>query len=201
MFLRLSNIFLRKYPKNNVQLVIDFQWLMKGDIYMEKTAGNKARLMALLIDYIVIWMYLVLLFITMMLLYMILFDGIPEFNEMSSHLISFFTTVLPVIIGFSVMEYRSPNGTFGKRKMHLKVQFKDHSYLHSLLRNTVKFIPWQIGHTGVIAAMYRDYSVSWFMLANAGFLLLLILIGMMLLRKDTRHLGDMLAGTQVVKTR
>ncbi|WP_342389304.1 RDD family protein [Salinicoccus bachuensis] len=167
---------------------------------MKKTAGNKTRLTALMIDYIAIWIYLVLLFITMTLLYMILFDGIPEFNEGSSHLVSFFTTVLPVIIWFSVMEYRSPYGTIGKRKMNLKVEFKDHKYLHSLLRNAVKFLPWQIGHTGVIAAMYRDYSVSWFMLANTGFLLLLIMIGMMLLRKDTRHWGDMLAGTQVIKT-
>lgn len=166
---------------------------------MEKPAANKERLIALLLDYISILVYLILLFITMTLLYMIIFDGVPEFNEIGSHLISFFTTVLPIVIWFSIMEYRSPNGTIGKRKMNLKVVFKNHSYLHSLIRNAVKFLPWQIGHTGVIAAMYRDYSFTWFMIGNAGVLLLLILIGMMVLRKDHRHFGDMIAGTRVIK--
>ncbi|WP_020008528.1 RDD family protein [Salinicoccus albus] len=166
---------------------------------MKNPAANKTRLIALAIDYIAIVIYLCLLFITMMLLYLILFEDIPEFSEMNAHLISFVTTVLPVVLCFSIMEYKFPYGTVGKRKMNLKVIFSRHTYLHSLIRNTVKFLPWQIGHTGVIAGIYRDYSMSWFMFGNSGILLLLILAGMMILRKDRRHLGDMGTGTQVVE--
>lgn len=166
---------------------------------MEKTASNKARLIALVIDYIALVVYLCLLFLTMMLLYLILFEDIPEFNEMNAHLVSFLTTVLPVILWFSIMEYKVPYGTVGKRRMNLKVIFSRHTYLHSLIRNTVKFLPWQIGHTGVIAGIYRDYSISWFMFGNSGMLLLIFLAGMMTIRKDRRHLGDLGAGTQVVK--
>ena len=166
---------------------------------MEKPAANKARLIAIVIDYIAIVIYLCLLFITMMLLYLILFEDIPEFSEMNAHLISFVTTVLPVVLCFSIVECKFPYGTVGKRKMNLKVIFSRHTYLHSLIRNTLKFLPWQIGHTGVIAGIYREYSISWFMFGNSGMLLLLLLAGMMTLRKDRRHLGDMGAGTQVVK--
>ena len=68
---------------------------------------------------------------------------------------------------------------------------------YSLLRNAMKFLPWHIGHTGVIRAMYNDYSVLWFMVGNIGFLLAVIYILMVLFGKHFKHIPDMIAGKSV----
>lgn len=55
----------------------------------------KKRFLALLIDYIVIWIYLILLFLLFAVIYILFFDITPAFDETTSHLMSLFTTVLP----------------------------------------------------------------------------------------------------------
>lgn len=159
----------------------------------------KKRFLALLIDYIVIWLYLILLFFLFASIYIIFFDSIPAFNETTSHLMSLFTTVLPVTVVFSYMEYRHPYATFGKRRMELEVIYESRSYWRSLLRNALKFLPWHIGHTGVIRAMYHDYSTLWFMVGNIGLLLAAIYILMVLFSKNFKHIPDMIAGTKVTE--
>lgn len=53
---------------------------------------------------------------------------------------------------------------------------------------------------GVIGGMYSDFTSPLAMVAlYASLGLLALLFGMVLFRKDGRHLGDMLAGTQVVR--
>lgn len=167
---------------------------------MEKTYLKK-RFLALLIDYIIIWVYLILLFLIFSVIYILFFDAVPEFNEISAHLMAFFTTVLPVTLAFSYMESRRHYATPGKRRMGLKVENKIPLPASSLLRNAFKFLPWHIGHTGVIRAVYQDYSVFWFMVGNAGFVLAGIYVLMVLLRDDHRHLPDMIAGGDVVPGR
>ncbi|WP_176754093.1 RDD family protein [Lacicoccus qingdaonensis] len=157
----------------------------------------KKRFLALLIDYIVIWIYLILLFLLFAAIYILFFDSIPAFDETTSHLMSLFTTVLPATLVFSYMEYRYPYQTFGKRRMGLEVTYESPSYWYSLLRNAMKFLPWHIGHTGVIRAMYNDYSVLWFMVGNIGFLLAVIYILMVLFGKHFKHIPDMIAGKSV----
>lgn len=159
----------------------------------------KDRFIALLIDYLIIWIYLITLAIIMIIFYVIFFDGIPEFNHVTSQLIAFFTTVLPITLGFAWMEYRYPFGTIGKRKRNLKVSYKNNSFTSSLLRNVLKFLPWQIGHFGVISAMYNDYSVMWFMIGNIGFLLAIVYILMVIFNKSHRHIPDILAGAKIIR--
>lgn len=159
----------------------------------------KKRFMALAIDYIVIWIYLILLFLFFAVIYMIVLDSIPVFTETASHLMSLFTTVIPAVIAFSIMEYKYPYGTLGKRRMGLEVSYKNRTYGNSLLRNALKFLPWHIGHTGVIRAMYHDYSTLWFMVANIGILLAVIYIFMVLFGKNFKHIPDVIAGTKVTE--
>lgn len=163
---------------------------------MEKSYLKK-RFLALLIDYIIIWIYLILLFLTFSIIYILFFDEFPEFNEISAHLMAFFTTVLPVTLAFSYMESRHPYATPGKKRTGLAVGNKIPLLPSSLLRNAFKFLPWHIGHTGVIRAMYQDYSVFWFMVGNAGFVLAGVYVLMVLFRDDHRHLPDMIAGAEV----
>lgn len=159
----------------------------------------KKRFLALMIDYVVIWIYLILLFLFFALIYMIFLGSVPVFSEAASHLMSLFTTIIPVIIVFSYMEYKYPYGTLGKRRMGLEVSYKTRSYGRSLVRNTLKFLPWHIGHTGVIRAMYHDYSTLWFMVGNIGVLLAVIYILMVLCNTNFKHIPDMIAGTKVTE--
>lgn len=159
----------------------------------------KKRFLALLIDYIVIWIYLILLFFLFAMIYAVFLDGVPTFNETTSHLMALFTTVVPVTVIFSYMEYKHPYATVGKRRMGLKVAYKNLSYGNSLLRNALKFLPWHIGHTGVIRGMYQDYSTFWFMVSNIGFLLAILYICMVLFNKNFKHIPDLVSGSKVVE--
>ena len=62
---------------------------------------------------------------------------------------------------------------------------------------TGTFLPWQIGHMGTIHGLYSDFDVVSIILSNSATLLAVLLLAMTLFRKDKRHLGDLLAHTQV----
>lgn len=159
----------------------------------------KQRFKEIGIDYLVILAYLAVLAVVNVGIYFLIFRGIPAFTPMQSHMLSFFTSVLPIVLWFSYLDWKKPHGTFGKRFARLHVSYTDVSYWRSLVRNIVKFLPWQMAHIGVIEGVYTEYTSIWsHVFSYAGILLLAILIGMIFLRKDKRHFGDMLAGTQVV---
>ncbi|MBM6614565.1 RDD family protein [Desemzia sp. RIT804] len=160
----------------------------------------RIRLKELFIDYLFIMVYLTFLFIANLLFYLVILGGIPKFTIFQSQMIATFETVLPVMFIFSILDYKKPFGTFGKRKAGLKVLYKTPSFTRSLIRNVVKFLPWQIAHIGIIDGVYTDFS-SWtsIFFSNFGMLLALIMLAMGLFRKDKRHIGDLLAGTQIVQ--
>ncbi|GHV06654.1 RDD family protein [Clostridia bacterium] len=160
------------------------------------------RLKEILIDYIVILMYLILLLIISLASFFLILKGMPQFTYIQTQLIAIFASVIPVILIFSVLDFRKPFGTFGKRKTGLIVRYKTPSFLRSLIRNCVKFLPWQLAHIGVIDGFYAEND-SWIAMifSSAGILLAIIMLYMGLFRKDKRHLGDIIAGTQVVLSR
>ena len=156
----------------------------------------KKRMIELLFDYLFILAYLALLFFGSMLFYIIFFNGIPEFTEIQSQWIAFFTSVLPITILFTFLDY-AKNGSFGKAKAGLQLIYKKKTVQASLLRNTIKFLPWQIGHMGTIHGVYSNFDVLSISLSISATLLAVLLLAMTMFRKDKRHLGDLLAHTQV----
>ncbi len=160
------------------------------------------RVKELLIDYIVILIYLAILLIVNLIFYFLVLGGIPEFTGIQSQLIAAFESVIPIVVIFSILDYRKPFGTYGKRKAGLMVHYKTPSFLRSLVRNCIKFLPWQLAHIGVIDGIYTEFT-SWasMVFSGAGILLAIIMLYMGLFRKDNRHLGDMIAGTQVIGLR
>ena len=155
----------------------------------------KKRLKELLVDYVVIIAYLVLLLIINLGIMLLFLKGIPEYTETQSQLIATFTSVIPIILIFSYLDFK--DGSFGKRAAGLKLTYANHRFSSSLVRNVIKFLPWQLGHVGVIHGMYSGFDMTAIILANSGTLLGLVLFCMGLFRKDKRHLGDLLAGTKV----
>lgn len=156
----------------------------------------KKRMIELLFDYLFILAYLALLFLGSMLFYTIFFNGIPEFTEIQSQCLVFFTSVLPIILLFTFLDY-TKNGSFGKAKAGLQLVYKKKKVQASLLRNTIKFLPWQIGHMGTIHGFYSEFDSLSIILSFLATLLAVALLVMMVFRKDKRHLGDLIAHTQV----
>ena len=156
----------------------------------------KKRMIEFLFDYLFILAYLVLLFIVSMLIYIIFFNGIPEFTEIQSQWLVFFTSVLPITLLFTFLDY-TKNGRLGKVKAWLELVYQKKTVQASLIRNTIKFLPWQLGHMGTIHGFYSEFDVLSISLSISTTLLAVLLLAMTMFRKDKRHLGDLLAHTQV----
>ena len=156
----------------------------------------KKRMMEFLFDYLFILTYLVFLFIVSMLIYIIFFNGVPEFTEIQSQWLVFFTSILPITLLFTFLDY-AKNGSLGKTKAGLELVYQKKTVQASLIRNTIKFLPWQLGHMGTIHGLYSDFDVVSIILSNSATLLAVLLLVMTLFRKDKRHIGDLLAHTQV----
>ena len=156
----------------------------------------KKRMIELLFDYLFILAYLALLFLGSMLFYTIFFNGIPEFTEIQSQCLVFFTSVLPITLLFTFLDY-TKNGSFGKAKAGLQLIYKKKTVQSSLIRNAIKFLPWQIGHMGTIHGFYSEFDFLSIILSFLATLLAVALLAMMVFRKDKRHLGDLIAHTQV----
>ena len=58
-------------------------------------------------------------------------------------------------------------------------------------------MPWQIGHMATIHGIYTEFDTLSIVLQIISLTLLVTMFLMGILRKDKRHLGDILAGTQV----
>jgi len=157
----------------------------------------RVRLKELLVDYLVILAYLfLLLMINFGIIFFIFNNRIPAYTEMQMQLIATCASVIPIILLFSYFDYVK-NGSVGKRVSGLKLIYKKRTFRSSLTRNIIKFLPWQVGHIGVIHGMYSDFSITAIVIMNIGTLLGLLLLFMGLFRKDKRHLGDLIAGTKV----
>lgn len=154
----------------------------------------KMRLKELFVDYICILIYLIILFGISMGIHLVVLKGIPDFNELQSQLIAIFTSVIPIILIFSFFDYTK--GSIGKRKAGLKLYYKDKSFGASLTRNIIKFLPWQLAHMGVIRGIYTNFDMVALLFTICSMILALVMVVMGLMRKDKRHLGDLIAGTQ-----
>ena len=156
----------------------------------------KKRMMEFLFDYLFILAYLVFLFLGSMLIYIMFFNGVPKFTEIQSQWLVFFTSVLPITLLFTFLDY-AKNGSFGKVKAGLELVYQKKTVQASLIRNIIKFLPWQLGHMGTIHGFYSDFDVLSIILSISATILAVLLLAMTIFRKDKRHLGDLLAYTQV----
>ena len=156
----------------------------------------KKRMIEFLFDYLFILAYLLILFLGSMLIYIIFFNGIPEFTEIQSQCLVFLTSVLPIILLFTYLDYKK-NGSFGKAKAGLELVYQKKTVQASLIRNVIKFLPWQLGHMGTIHGFYSNFDKLSIIFSISATLLAASLLAMTLFRKDKRQLGDLLACTQV----
>ena len=156
----------------------------------------KKRMIELLFDYFFILAYLILLALCSFVYYLIFQNGMQQPTEFKSQSITFFTSVLPITLIFTYLDY-TKNGSFGKKKAELQLVYEKKTVQASLIRNAIKFLPWQIGHMGTIHGFYSEFDFLSIILSFLATLLAVALLAMMVFRKDKRHLGDLIAHTQV----
>lgn len=155
----------------------------------------KSRIKELFIDWLFISAYLICLLIVSLIFYHLVFGQIPFLAEWQSQVIASLSSVLPITILFAYMDYKG--GSWGKRKAKLNLYFTRKTFAACLLRNIIKFTPWQIGHMATIRGIYQDFDTISLLMQFLSILLLLTMATMGFGRKDKRHLGDLAAGTQV----
>ncbi len=120
--------------------------------------------------------------------------------------VAFVTIVLPVILYFALQEGSARQGTWGKRRLGLRVTALDGGQLplgRALLRSTAKFLPWQIAHTCLFHfpgwPLAPAAPPAW---VTAGFVLVWLLVAgylaMLGLSKSHRAPYDRLAGSAVL---
>ena len=85
----------------------------------------------------------------------------------------------------------------GRQKRDLNWSARKKTVQASLIRNVIKFLPWQLGHMGTIHGFYSNFDVLSIILSISATLLAVLLLAMTMFRKDKRHLGDLIAHTQV----
>lgn len=161
--------------------------------------SKKQRLTELLVDWLMICLYLISLFLIIIVInYFVYGEVFPSQDEQYSQFIATFTTTIPITLAFAWLDYKYA-GSLGKHFAGLRLRFKEASFGRSLLRNVIKFLPWQFGHMSVIHFMFGEidaFGIICYIL-SVGLLILYLVMG--LYRSDKRHLADMLAGTQVVQ--
>ncbi len=166
-----------------------------------KIAPLKLRFKALFIDYLCIVAYLALLMGIAMACYKLFFGEVPAFTALQSQLVAFFTSVLPVMGWFSFVESRNDFASLGKRKMGIQVKyvkFGKNPLASSILRNVLKFLPWQLAHMAVIGGIYDGFGSPNLLIVTL--VLPVIYVVMVILRKDHRHIADIVSGSYVVRS-
>ena len=176
---------------------------MNGDDTLEiievSGAKLKIRFKALFWEWIFISMYLIALLGVALLFYHLVLGSIPSFTETQSQCIAFLTSILPIICIFTFWECKTPYASLGKRKIGLMVKYRKYPIRSSIIRNILKFLPWQLGHISTIRGMYYGYDSALTMVYyGLAVSLPLVYILMVAIRKDHRHLPDIISGSIVV---
>ena len=106
------------------------------------------RFKAFMIDYMLIFAYLVVLFIASVSI----FPTIQEFFKDSlvvAQFTGFLMVTLPVSLYFIISDSVIVGQSYGKRKMRIQVVHENGnalSVIHMLFRTILKFLPWELSH-------------------------------------------------------
>ncbi|MDT7832818.1 RDD family protein [Flavobacteriaceae bacterium S356] len=111
------------------------------------------RVLAFSIDYMIIIIYAVLLFLVSTLLTNNFDVNLNFESPFKNQILGFFSLTLPIFLYFYLSEKSSHNATIGKEVMRLKVIPSNGNIF---LRNFLKFLPWEIAHMGVYQVVFYD---------------------------------------------
>jgi len=158
------------------------------------------RILAWTIDFGIIVLYAVLLFMVTNLLFEVRQGGL---NPYLGQLIGFLTLTLPVITYSYLTEKSKWKATIGKRILNLIVLTNENKTTKSiLLRNVLKYLPWELAHTGVHWIIYfesvgREIPIwTWTILIIPQAIVFIYFVSIML-SKGQSSIYDRISGTRL----
>ena len=162
------------------------------------------RFKAFIIDYILIFIYLVGLFIVSIFL----FPSLQRFFTGSlvvAQFTGFLLVTFPVSLYFIISDSNIGEQSFGKRKAGIKVVGTNGealSMLHLTFRTILKFLPWELSHFLVYRMIYigeGEISFTYYLLGGLIYALIFTYILTAIFTKKRQSLYDIVAKTYVVK--
>ena len=174
-----------------------------------KTSIVIKRIKAFLIDYLIILIYLGLLVATSLLISRIFHLGSENVSPAIGELIAFVTLTLPIILYFTLSENGKYAGTIGKRKFGLHVvskSFTKASFWQLLIRNCIKFLPWELAHFFVFRLFYfastSTITPTWVLTGLiSSQLLAIIYLLFLIFSKNKRSVYELFSQTRVVQNK
>lgn len=169
---------------------------------MTKTLLN--RFLACIIDYGIIAVYATILFIGTNLVCTI-FDWKYSVNPYMGQLIGFIALTLPVITYSVLTEKSNWKGTVGKKMRKIVVLTDQNKPINNiLLRNILKYLPWELAHTGVHWTVYFSSNDTespiwvWIILILPQIIVFAYFISIMV-SKGQSSIYDSLSKTKIVQ--
>jgi uncharacterized RDD family membrane protein YckC len=171
-----------------------------------KTSIIITRLKAFAIDYLIILIYIVILLGATLLISKLFDTRLDNIDTTTAELTGFFTLTLPVILYFTFTEAGKHSGSIGKKKFGLKVvseKLSRANFLQLLLRNLIKFLPWEIAHFFIFQLFYfirkddptPDLVLAGLIISQAMAVTYLLF---MLSNKNNRSIYEIASGTRVI---
>ena len=159
------------------------------------------RILAYLIDYMVILLYASILFLISYVVHLILDIPLKNQNPLIGNIISFTTLTIPVFLYFYFFEISYKQGTIGKVKLKLKII--NNTKKNIFIRVLFKILPWEIAHIGVHWSIYYTTNNqeipmwNWFINIFPQVLVLSYFISIMI-TKGKSSIYDNVANTEVI---
>lgn len=174
---------------------------------LQNHGGFWRRAGAFTLDYIPILIYLLAVALLFLLLNTFFdIDQLLFADRILAQLTAFLLVTLPVLLYFALGESSARQGTWGKRRLGLKVADIDGNRIpfgRALARNLLKFIPWELSHTLIWEIRFTSQTDS--MLIGYGFALVYLLIGVnilaLVMNKKRQTLYDLVVKTYVISQR
>jgi uncharacterized RDD family membrane protein YckC len=160
------------------------------------------RVLAFFVDYAIIIMYALLLFLASTLLKNHFNVDLNFGSPIKNQLLSFFLLTLPVFLYFYLSEKGIHKATLGKRFLKLKIASKTNEKEHLFLRNLLKFLPWEIAHIGVYHIVFYNNLQEetpiwvWCTLIIPQVIVLMYFLSV-ILSKENRSVYDVISNTEV----
>lgn len=162
------------------------------------------RFKAFMLDYLLIFAYLVVLAIFNILIFpsvQSLFSG----SLVVAQVTGFLMVTLPVSLYFIISDSVIGRQSLGKRYMGIKVvneRYEAITILHAICRTILKFLPWELSHYLVYRLVYlgdAEVPLNYYIVGGIIYTLMFAYILTTLFTKRKRSLYDIVVRTQVIK--
>lgn len=157
-----------------------------------------------MLDYLLIFAYLVVLVI----INVFLFPSIQSFFSESlviAQFTGFLMVTLPVSLYFIISDSVLGGQSFGKRRMGIKVVNEKEEplrVLHATCRTILKFLPWELSHYLVYRLIFlsdAEVPLNYYFIGGIIYALMFAYILTSILTKRKQSLYDIAVKTQVIK--